>query len=321
MRQKWDFLGCFYSKAGARRFFLQKSLAIPNQSSTFAPRHTNGLTLRAHKVESINIKDMKNEVNRKSMSFTQRVINLLQKNLTWTILAVIATIASPFIYDYFKTSSTSSLTDNKAVYPDEMLVRDSVIEYVSALETSINEVRLSNNIDTLNLDINLISKFKYLCLDFANKTRELYNTPSVSKYENKSLDDILVIEKSWDNLMSGRKETLRKLITVIEELDSLGEKNNIDNYLINQSIYNDFLESEELVSKYSDEMMNQALVIYNKNNKTFSESNKKDFVKIIKFQEESCKNIYIYRRDNKLFFFLLNLNKNYDISLKSKLTF
>lgn len=209
-----------------------------------------------------------------------------------------------------------NIVDHQEEGISDELIRDSVMEYISTIESTFNIEDIPISMDSVCYpDIHMIKNFKILCLDFANETRELYNTPSVTKYKNKSFHDLLLIEQSWDDKMVKRRENLEKMTTIIEKLDSFGNKYNINNYVVNQVIYNDFLEAEELVSKKSDELMNQALAIYNKTN-SLSERNKDDFIKIISLQERSCKNSYIYQRDKKLFTFLLTLNQNYDVQLK-----
>lgn len=231
----------------------------------------------------------------------------------WTILSILVALPGAVLgciqlYDYFSKEETS--------LSEERVMIESVMESVSTVESTFNFEDFPVVVDTiLHPDVSMIREFKILCLDFANRTRELYKTPAVTKYKSKSFDELLEIEKSWDDKMINRREGLEKIIRITESIDSLGKKNHIDNYVINQSIYHDFLDAEEEVGRYSDEMRNQALSIYKKIN-VISEAHKDEFIKIISLQEKACKNIYIYNRDKKLFSFLITLNNNYDIQLK-----
>lgn len=237
---------------------------------------------------------------------------ILDASWIQVIIALMSLIFGILTY-YGKDSSNDVEAESVS---DVKVLEENVLTYVADIESTINLEDIPTDIDSVqHPDVLLIKTFKILCLDFANKTRELYNTPSVSKFGGKSLDDFMTIEKSWDARMGSRRECLMKLEGIIEKIDSFGTKYGIDNYLINHAIYNDFLEAEDTVSKYSNQLRDQALDIYNKNNATFSESNKDDFLKIVGLQEKACKNIYIYKRDKKLFEYLLFLNKNYDMQL------
>lgn len=231
----------------------------------------------------------------------------------WTIISLLVALPGAILgciqlYDYFSKEEVS--------ISEEEAIREDVMVSVSTIESTFNFEDFPINVDTiLHPDVCMIKKFKLLCLDFANRTRELYNTPAVTKYKSKSFDELLEIEKSWDDKMVNRRERLEKIIRITEYIDSLGKELHIDNYVINQAIYHDFLEAEEEVGKYSDEMMNQALSIYKRIN-VISEAHKEEFIEIISLQEKACKNVNIYKRDQKLFSFLITLNKNYDIQLK-----
>ena len=243
---------------------------------------------------------------------------ILDANWIQVILAFLTLIVAILSLYVACGGNNSSKDDDEVIDVDEAIIaEESVLKHLADIESTIKLEDIPTNIDSVNHpDLQLIKTFKLLYLDFANKTRELYNTPSVSKFETNSFEDFLTIEKSWDARMGSRRECMEKIQKVIEEIDSYGKEHNIENYLINHAIYNDFLEAEKKVDKYSDKCRDQALEIYNRNNADFSESNKDEFLKIVKLQEESCKNIYIYKRDNKLLEYLHFLNKNYDMQLK-----
>lgn len=255
------------------------------------------------------------ESNESVLEYLKRI---LDSNWIQVIIALLSLIiASLTFYLTFLSKEVNSFNDSDKVEDVELITEENVLSYLGDIESTIKLEDMPSNLDSVqHPDIKLIKTFKLLCLDFANKTRELYNTPSVSKFGDKSFDDFLAIEKSWDDRMGSRRECIGKIQKIIEEINEYGTKNGIDNYLINQAIYNEFLVAEDSVGAYSDKLRNEALAIYNKHNAHFSESNKDDFVKIVSLQVESCKNKYIYKRDKKLLEYLHFLNKNYDMQLK-----
>ena len=121
-------------------------------------------------------------------------------------------LAYATFYLTFCGKDPSMDVEAETVIDVEKSIEDSVLTYVADIESTINIEDIPTNIDSVqHPDVQLITTFKVLCMDFANKTRELYNTPNVTKFSGKSIDDFLTIEKSWDAKMGSRRECLEKM--------------------------------------------------------------------------------------------------------------
>lgn len=217
-------------------------------------------------------------------------------------------------------------TDELKVSTDEML-KDSIARNISIIEATFHPEDIPQDIDsTAYPDIILIKNFKLYSLEYSNCLRELYNTPRVTKYKDKSLKDIIKIGKNWDEKRGACKRVSILVDSAMILLDSLGLKYNINSYIINQPIYNEILDGQKEADNYSDQLMNEALKIHHnalakmkESEKYYTEKYKDDLLKIIGLQEDSWDNPICHRNENLFLLFIISQNKNYDIHLKKLL--
>lgn len=241
--------------------------------------------------------------------------SLKQQSRKITFMAVIMFVFGA-IEVYYVIKDHQEKPDTGVNVNNDELLKDSVIHVISELERTINTEEIILNIDTIeHPEVTKIKKFNFLTLDLANKTKELYNTPNVTNYKDKEFEELLKIELSWDVIMKYNDNTYDEIIKIVEELDLYGKEHKIHNYIINQSLYKSFLDAEDNVSKQSDSLRNEAAQVFDQI-KIISKETKDGFIKIISLQEQSCKNTLVYRRDLRMFTFLLSLSNNYNIEMK-----
>lgn len=251
--------------------------------------------------------------------FLKRIWDTLKKQSKKITVLACVTVIGVCVDVYYNIKDHSKTEDVVNEIPSRSsseLDRDSVLTYISMIESTMSNEESWLNVDAeKHPDVKLVRSFKIHTLDFANATKEIYNTPSITQYKDKSFDELLNIEKSWDDKLSHHQKSFDKLSMIINKIDSIGKTDDVNNYITNQILYNDFLEAEKNAGKKSDELQNEAKNILEQA-KMFSDETKSEFVEVISLQEQSFKNSYIYQRDKKLLKLLLLLNHNYDIQLK-----
>lgn len=249
------------------------------------------------------------------------------RQISWGfIITFLLTVPGTIVACLVLSDRCSSEPESEIIINE--ILRDSVNQNVDAIEATFHPEEIPGNIDTVaNRDIMLIKQFKMYSLEFSNNVRELYNTPRVTDYKDKKLDEIVTLGKNWDEKRHACKEVSKKLFDVIKKLDTYGKEHQINNYIINLSVYQAILDSQEESDNYSDKLKDQALEIHNiamfnrgESVKYYSEDNKDVLIKIISLQEESWDNEIVHRCENRILMFIINQNKNYDVVLKKFLS-